>query len=126
MTREEAKAKFKEIIETEIDRMANHYDVDVVYSNVDKIEELLELNKIVCEALEKQIPKYPDVEFCRKHNDYEFEICRYRAYRCPSCGTRVHIQSYCMHCGQAIKGGSGMEADFMNIDEVAHDTEKTD
>ena len=102
MTREEAKTKFKEIMEAEIDRMANHYDVDVVYSNVDKIEELLELNKIVCEAIEKQLPKYPDYE-ADGYSDGELV---YDTWICPNCGMHYEVDydnyKYCPDCGQAL------------------------
>ena len=56
MTPQEAKEKFKAIIMTEIDRLPHHYDAevdDVVYDSTSKVDELLQLNKIVIKALEK-------------------------------------------------------------------------
>ena len=56
MTNEEAIKMFKDIIMAEIDRLPHHYDAEVnddVYDNIDRIDEILELNKIVIKALEK-------------------------------------------------------------------------
>ena len=56
MTNEEAKEKFKAIIMAEIDRLPYHYDAEVdddVYDDTSKVDELLQLNKIVSKALEK-------------------------------------------------------------------------
>ena len=56
MTPQEAKEKFKSIIIAEIDRLPYHYDEEVdyyVYDDTSKVDELLQLNKIVSKALEK-------------------------------------------------------------------------
>ena len=56
MTNEEAKGKFKSIIIAEIDRLPYHYDEEVdyyVYDDTSKVDELLQLNKIVSKALKK-------------------------------------------------------------------------
>ena len=56
MTNEEAIKMFKTIIITEIDRLPYHYDEEVdyyVYDDTSKVDELLQLNKIVSKALEK-------------------------------------------------------------------------
>ena len=56
MTPQEAKEKFKAIIMAEIYRLPHHYDAevdDVVYDDISRIDELLQLNKIVSKALEK-------------------------------------------------------------------------
>ena len=56
MTNEEAIKMFKAIIMAEIDRLPHHYDAevdDVVYDDISRIDELLQLNKIVSKALEK-------------------------------------------------------------------------
>ena len=56
MTPQEAKEKFKSIIIAEIDRLPYHYDEEVdyyVYDDTSKVNELLQLNKIVSKALEK-------------------------------------------------------------------------
>ena len=93
MTPQEAKEKFKSIIIAEIDRLPHHYYAEVdedVYDNTSKVNELLQLNKVVCEALEKQmqncgnclradrIPDYHMV-YCRIHNSITSDdnCCRY-------------------------------------------------
>ena len=56
MTNEQAIEMFKAIIMAEIDRLPYRYDAEVgedVYDNTSKVNELLQLNKIVSEALEK-------------------------------------------------------------------------
>ena len=56
MTSEEALKMFKSIIIAEIDRLPYHYDEEVddnVYDNIERINEILELNKIVIKALKK-------------------------------------------------------------------------
>ena len=56
MTNEEAIKIFKSIIIAEIDSLPYHYDEEVdddVYDNIERIDEILELNKIVIKALEK-------------------------------------------------------------------------
>ena len=56
MTNEEAIKMFKAIIITEIDRLPYHYDAEVdyyVYDDTSRVDELLQLNKIVSKALEK-------------------------------------------------------------------------
>ena len=62
MTPQEAKEKFKAIIIAEIDRLPHHYDAEVgedVYDSTSRVNELLQLNKIVSKALKKQTPKKP-------------------------------------------------------------------
>ena len=97
MTYEEAKAKIKSLLMAEIDRLPSHYDAEIaeqVYSDTAKFNELLELNKIVSEALEKQIPKTP------------VDNIEQEWFECPTCrrvvvlyhnGKRHHCR-----CGQAI------------------------
>ena len=56
MTNEEAKTKFKDMLMAESERIPTHYDAEVdvdIYDDTVRIEEILELNKIVCGALEK-------------------------------------------------------------------------
>ena len=56
MTNEEAIKMFKGIIMAEIDRLPHHYDAEVgeyVYDSTSKVNELLQLNKIVSKALKK-------------------------------------------------------------------------
>ena len=92
MTNEEAIKMFKAIIMAEIDRLPHHYDAEVdddVYDDINKVDELLQLNKIVSKALKKQIPKKPI------------------KLTCPTCGfDRIDnswwVFAYCPECGQAI------------------------
>ena len=98
MRYEEAKAKIKSLLMAEIDRLPSHYDAEIaeqVYSDTAKFNELLELNKIVSEALEKQIPKKPI-----DNGEQEW-------FECPTCrrvvvlyhnGKRHHCE-----CGQSLK-----------------------
>ena len=56
MTNEEAIKMFKAIIITEIDRLPYHYDAEVdyyVYDDTSRVDEILQLNKVVSKALEK-------------------------------------------------------------------------
>ena len=79
MTNEEAIKTFKDIIMAEIDRTPHHYDAEVdddVYDDTSRVNELLELNKIICEALEKQMHNCGN---CRhaKHSSYNnITYCR--------------------------------------------------
>lgn len=98
MTYEEAKAKFKKLLMAEIDRLPSHYDIDIkeeVYSDIAEVNELLELNKIVCGALEKQIPKKPVDNIERQ------------CFECPTCGKVVvtyhNGKRHHCRCGQSLK-----------------------
>ena len=56
MTNEESIKMFKAIIMAEIGRLPHHYDAEVgedVYDSTSKVNELLQLNKIVSKALKK-------------------------------------------------------------------------
>ena len=56
MTNEEAIKMFKDIIMVEINRLPYHYDEEIgedVYDSASKVDELLQLNKIVSKALKK-------------------------------------------------------------------------
>ena len=56
MTNKEAIEMFKAIIMAEIYRLPHHYDSEVdddVYDDISRVDELLQLNKIVSKALEK-------------------------------------------------------------------------
>ena len=98
MNIEEAKAKIKSLLMAEIDRLPSHYDSEIeeeLYSNTAEVNELLELNKIVSEALEKQIPKTP------------VDNIEQEWFECPTCrrvvvlyhnGKRHHCE-----CGQSLK-----------------------
>ena len=98
MNIEEAKAKIKSLLMAEIDRLQSHYDSEieeVVYSNTAEVNELLELNKIVSEALEKQIPKTPVDNIERQ------------CFECPTCGkvvvTYYDGKRHHCECGQSLK-----------------------
>ena len=72
MTNEEAIKMFKDIIIAEIDRLPHHYDAEVdddVYDNTSRVNEILELNKIVSKALEKQMH---NCEECKHANYYDW------------------------------------------------------
>ena len=72
MTNEEALEMFKAIIMAEIERLPHHYDEEVdddVYDDIRRVDELLELNKIICEALEKQMH---NCEECKHANYYSW------------------------------------------------------
>lgn len=92
MTNEEAIKMFKAIIMAEIERLPHHYDAEVdddVYDDISRVDELLQLNKIVSKALEKQTPKKPI------------------KLTCPSCGfDRIDnswwVFTYCPQCGQLL------------------------
>ena len=92
MTNEEAIKMFKAIIMAEIDRLPHHYDAEVgedVYDSTSRVNELLQLNKIVSKALGKQIPKKPI------------------NLTCPNCGfDRIDnswwVFTYCPKCGQLL------------------------
>ena len=56
MTNEEANKMFKDIIMAEIDHLPHHCDEEVgedVYDSASRVDELLQLNKIVSKALKK-------------------------------------------------------------------------
>ena len=98
MTYEEAKAKIKKLLMAEIDRLPSHYDSEIeeeVYSNTAEVNELLELNKIVCGALERQIPKKP------------IDNTEQEWFQCPTCGkvvvTYYDGKRHHCRCGQSLK-----------------------
>ena len=97
MRYEEAKAKIKSLLMAEIDRLPSHYDTEIaeqVYSDTAKFNELLELNKIVSEALEKQIPKTP------------VDNIEQEWFECPTCGKIVVVYNVGKRpncdCGQRL------------------------
>ena len=98
MNIEEAKAKIKKLLMAEIDRLPTHYDLEIdeqVFSSTAEVNELLELNKIVSEALEKQIPKTPVDNIERQ------------CFECPTCGkvvvTYYDGKRHHCECGQSLK-----------------------
>ena len=98
MTNGEAKIKIKSLLMAEIDRLPSHYDTEIaeqVYSDTAKFNELLELNKIVSEALEKQIPKTPIDN--SEQELLQCQTCR-RVSVVYDAGKRHHCE-----CGQSLK-----------------------
>ena len=98
MTNGEAKIKIRKILMAEIDRLPTHYDLEIdeqVFSSTAEVNELLELNKIVSEALEKQIPKTPVDNIERQ------------CFECPTCGkvvvTYYDGKRHHCECGQSLK-----------------------
>ena len=98
MTNTEAKIKIKRILMAEIDRLPSHYDIDIdeqVFTCTAEVNELLELNKIVSEALEKQIPKTP------------VDNIEQECFECPTCGkvvvTYYDGKRHHCECGQSLK-----------------------
>ena len=78
MTNEEAIKMFKAIIIAEIDRLPYHYDEEVdyyVYDDTSKVDELLQLNKVVCEALEKQMHNCEDCRHGDRFDSYHLIYC---------------------------------------------------
>lgn len=99
MINQETIAKVKDIMIAELDRIPSHYDAeaeDEVFSDTDKVDEILKLNKVICEALEKQIPKQPI------KSDNEIRYCE--VWKCPSCGFEwsSRVVDFCYKCGQYI------------------------
>ena len=97
MRYEEAKAKIKSLLMAEIDRLPSHYDIDIkeeVYSDIAEVNELLELNKIVCGALERQTPKKP------------IDNTKQGWFECPTCGkvvvTYYDGKRHHCECGQSL------------------------
>lgn len=127
MTYEEAKAKIKSLLMAEIDRLPSHYDVDIdeqVFTSTTEVNKLLQLNKIVSEALEKQTTKYKHINTRYTH----WGKCRHDKFRCETCGfttefTNNHTAQYkyCPSCGRKIDWSKpkGNSYDFAIIDEAA-------
>lgn len=79
MTNEEAIEMFKDIIMAEIDRLPHHYDAEVdddVYDNTSRVNELLQLNKIVSEALEKQMQNCEECKHANYYDSYHLVYCQ--------------------------------------------------
>ena len=100
MTNGEAKIKIRKILIAEIDKLPSHYDAEIgeqVFDNTAEFNELLELNKIVCGALERQTPKKP------------IDNTKQGWFECPNCGKIVvvyHVgkRPNCK-CGQLLDWG---------------------
>ena len=79
MTPQEAKEKFKDIIMAEIERLPHHYDAEVdddVYDDISKVNELSELNKIICEVLEKQMHNCEECKHANYYDSYHLVYCQ--------------------------------------------------
>lgn len=97
MTYGEAKIKIRKILMAEIDKLPSHYDADIgeqVFDNTAEFNELLELNKIVCGALERQTPKKP------------IDNTKQGWFECPTCGKIVVVYNVGKRpnckCGQRL------------------------
>ena len=101
MTNEEAKTKFKDILMAEIERIPTHYDAEVdvdIYDDTVRIEEILELNKIVCGALEKA-DKYKQHDLRKNPDDLPRVINKYGEsdyvfVKTKSCDMEIACYSY--------------------------------
>lgn len=83
----------------------------MTYEDVKKIREtedfkdnqLRELQRLITEAVEKQIAKYPDIygDGCDDKGELIYDM-----WSCPNCGAEYEIDSdiydYCPKCGQHI------------------------
>lgn len=56
--------------------------------------------KVIEVALEKQIPKKPNV-----HGYREGREINTISYTCPACNKHISREDYCKHCGQALDWG---------------------
>ena len=109
MNIEEAKAKIKNLLMAEIDRLPSHYDSevdDLVFDDTNQVDELLELNKIVSKALERDTPKKPVTRTI--YNEYLQMKDTPRV--CPVCGINTPVprelsswELWCPDCGQSLK-----------------------
>ncbi|MBQ0124749.1 MAG: hypothetical protein KBS59_00305 [Clostridiales bacterium] len=98
MTYEEAKRRLKD-----------HFTIHSGGVVVSKIEidrphpKLDEAEKMMYEALEKQIPKKPKKETVQVNGyDHGCDDYCYTKELCPSCNLPISRVSYCPHCGQKI------------------------
>lgn len=66
-------------------------------------EELREAAKVFREALEKQIPKKPNVKVFSDEDEETGEKWKPKYYVCAVCGDVIALRSYThCHCGQSI------------------------
>ena len=101
MTYEEAKTEFKAIMMTEINRLPSHYDAEIdddVYSSISRANEILELNKTVCGALE-QADKYRQHDLRKNPDDLPRAIntygdSDYASVQTKSCNMEIACHSY--------------------------------
>ena len=92
----------------EIDRLPSHYDAEIaeeVYNNTAKVDEILELNKIVSKALERDTPKKPVTRTI--YNKYLQQKETFRV--CPVCGINTPVprelsswELWCPDCGHSL------------------------
>ena len=103
MKPEKAIVKVKDIMIAEMDRIPSHYDTEVedeIYNDAHKVDEILKLNKVVCEALEKQIPKKPRCIGELDANDNAEVECECLATQ--EVAIKTVKQVYCWKCGQLL------------------------
>ena len=106
MTNEEAITEIKELLKIEIDKLPYHHDAefnDDVYDSMAELDKILELNKIVSKAIEKQIPKKP-IEVASPVLKWGLcPACRGELNKLANQPNRVFaFHRFCPDCGQAL------------------------
>lgn len=83
------------------DRTKNYVDEHWETSELKEHNEYVSALKTAIEALEKQIPKKPDIHPCEENGVYATLTC------CPTCGDIVEVEynKCCGNCGQKLGWG---------------------
>lgn len=80
---------------TEIKKAINHFDYGI---KCDIFQEpVISYAKTAISALEKQIPKKPNI-----HGNREGRYINTISYTCPVCNKHIGRDVYCKHCGQRL------------------------
>lgn len=61
-----------------------------------------ECESVIFSALEKQIPKKPNI-----HGYREGRLINTISYTCPACNKHIGREIFCKHCGQALDRSDG-------------------
>ena len=79
----------------------NYEDVKRIRENptMDDVDNK-ELSKMIDAALEKQVPKKPNIHGIREGREINTI-----SYTCPMCNEHIGRDRYCKHCGQALDWG---------------------
>lgn len=97
MTYKEAKRRLKDHFTIHSGGVVKRIEIDRPHPGLDEAE------KMMYEALEKQIPKKPKKETVQVNGyDHGCDDYCYTKESCPSCNFSVFHASYCHHCGQAL------------------------
>ena len=97
MTKEKLIEKYSKLVE----RGKNRITEGVRGDFVDSLQSQLEIDEIILEALEKQIPKNPILDIEATHKTYTIEAGR--ALRCSICNFELFgFEIYCPYCGQKL------------------------